>query len=396
MLPLRAMAARFELVRTEEGVVQGRIHTESRMGAGLGWDGRPSKPEEYLSNQRSVSWHGRYNGAACLVGISVLAQVPRERPYVTRVLEHDFDLTPQSEERVLLDALIAQDRCEVLWVNENVRVIDPYWPAQSAAFERNLAEADVLLAKRLSAKPKRRPRDIPYWAKHPGALEDLLEKSIWTDLPAGHRDADYWISDDWVPDVAWLAQRISLAFGDTGIWPLLWLFEEEPEAYFAGGSDPILADDVNVDPLLGREPEDEPPASRKPPPQARLMPFGRLPSNMQARLMLVPCQRPADVVLRIGGLAIQAASADITAVLREWERLYCAVLVAMQPSYAWLAIEAPPDGAEAVRAAREFLAFCPFEVMPAEATAERMASKSDGEPALWTVNRHLWPVGSYD
>jgi hypothetical protein len=125
--------------------------------------------------------------------------------------------------------------------------------------------------------------------------------------------------------------------------------------------------------------------------------------GVAARLMIVPCNRPADCIALIGGLAVEVDGAEISAVIRSWEERFGAVLVAVEPSLATLAITAPPRApGQALAAAVEQLAFCPPETVQ-PGTLEQLASIVLGEAALPgaagfppTLSASVWPVAWYD
>jgi hypothetical protein len=79
----------------------------------------------------------------------------------------------------------------------------------------------------------------------------------------------------------------------------------------------------------------------------------------QDYLMIVPCNRPADAVAIIGGLACETDGETITAVLRSFEERHAANLVAIEPSLARLAAPPITDHDRALRLAAELWAFCP-------------------------------------
>jgi hypothetical protein len=47
-------------------------------------------------------------------------------------------------------------------------------------------------------------------------------------LPAGSRRLGYWATDAPTPDAVALADRLAAAFPRTGLWPVLWDWEETP------------------------------------------------------------------------------------------------------------------------------------------------------------------------
>jgi hypothetical protein len=104
--------------------------------------------------------------------------------------------------------------------------------------------------------------------------------------------------------------------------------------------------------------------------------------------MIVACNRPADCVVLIGGLAVEVDPAEISAVVRSWEERFGAVLVSAEPRLATLAVTAPPTSPEqALAAAAERFAFCPPE--PVEPGSLQ-------EHASLLRSASAWPVAWYD
>jgi Domain of unknown function (DUF4253) len=162
---------------------------------------------------------------------------------------------------------------------------------------------------------------------------------------------------------------------DTALWPLLWPWTEDPAAYLDQPVEPGRVDAIDVETVLRRGWDQlaahpaglvellaprfpglaggsrvDPAAARDPFQLAEVL-------GVAARLMIVPCNRPADCVALIGGLAVEVDGAEISAVIRSWEERFDAVLVAIEPSRATLAITAPPTAPEqAIAAAAEHFA----------------------------------------
>jgi Domain of unknown function (DUF4253) len=80
---------------------------------------------------------------------------------------------------------------------------------------------------------------------------------------------------------------------------------------------------------------------------------------LPARLMPVPCNRPADAIAVIGGVATETDGTEISATLRSWEDRFHAVAVTVEPSMVTLSVDAPPiDHDQALRLAADHWAFC--------------------------------------
>jgi hypothetical protein len=190
----------------------------------------------------------------------------------------------------------------------------------------------------------------------------------------------YWISDDSVADAVELAATLSEAFSETGVWPLLWRYGEDPSNYTVETVDLDAIDAVNVESLLRdgwarfaqQQPDDDVPFGHRLPGLAAQTPredasaanpFSRVPRDdpYAGRLLLVPCNRPADAISAIGELAWGMPAPLISAVMRSWEERFGAVLVAVEPSHTWMAVQAPPrDPKQALLLAAEYSGFSPF------------------------------------
>jgi hypothetical protein len=216
-----------------------------------------------------------------------------------------------------------------------------------------------------------------------------------------------WVSDELLSDGIELAGRLAQAFSKTGVWPLLWLTGEDPAAYMPQVGDTQLIDAVDVKTLLklGSEDVGARALSANPPPAAvadDLRPFERLPQRLGARLVLVPCNRPADSITVLGGLDCVVSGPEISAVLRYCEERFAAIPVAVQPSLLLLAVESPPRACDqAAKLAAEFDAFCPLEPSrntAADPATALIAPDGDDRPVVldYELRRHLWPIGWYD
>jgi hypothetical protein len=68
-------------------------------------------------------------------------------------------------------------------------------------------------------------------------------------LPDGARyppgQAAYWASQP-VGEIDGLASRLAAGFRDSGVWPLRWCGDEDPDSYMYGSGDLAAIDRVNV------------------------------------------------------------------------------------------------------------------------------------------------------
>lgn len=366
-----------------------------------------------------------------------------------------IDLAPQSEEARLFAALAAQETVRLRWVTEGVELLyrlphehrDSWRQAlatnetrteeeRHARYEEMLASghastSELPFYRRVTPRRPRRTAEppaspIPFFAKRSGSVPTARRPTIaGVRLPPGRRAPDslpsYWISDERLEAAGEAASTIARAFAETGLWPLLWPWDADPAAYLGQPIEPDRIDAIDVEAVLRRgwdrlaahpaglgEPVGprfpglaagslvDPAAARDPFQLAELL-------NVAARLMIAPCNRPADCVALIGGLAVEVDGAEISAVIRSWEERFGAVLVAVEPSLATLAITAPPSVPEqALTAAAEQIAFCPPETVE-PGTLEQLASILMGQAALPdaarfppTLSDSVWPVAWYD
>lgn len=366
-----------------------------------------------------------------------------------------LDLAPQGEEGRLFAALAQQETVRLRWVTEEVELLyglppelRDYWrqalatnemrtdEERHARYEKMLVSGHATLSE-LPFYPRvtpRRPRrtaeppasPIPFFAKRSGDVPSARRPTFaGVRLPPGRRAPDslpsYWISDEPLEAAGDAAATIARAFAATGLWPLLWPWDEDPAAYLDQPIEPDRVDAIDVEAVLRRgwirlaahpaglvEPVGprfpglaarslvDPAAARDPFQLAELL-------SVAARLMIVPANRPADCVALIGGLAVEVDGAEISAVIRSWEERFGAVLVAVEPSLATLAITAPPSAPEqALTVAAEQLAFCPPETVE-PGTLEQLASIVIGQAAgphaarfPPTLSDSIWPVAWYD
>ncbi len=366
-----------------------------------------------------------------------------------------LNLAPQSEESRLLTALAEQETVRLRWITEGVELLyrlspeqRDYWrqalatneartdEERHARYEEMLASGHATLSElpfyrrvtprrpRRTAEPPASP--IPFFAKRSGDVPGARRPTIaGVRLPPGRRAPDsrpsYWICDEPLEAAGDAAATIALAFAETGLSPLLWPWDEDPAAYLDQPIEPDRVDVIDVESVLRRgwdrlaahpaglvEPVGprfpglaagslvDPAAARDPFQLAEL-------DSVAARLMVVPCNRPADCIALIGGLAVEVDGAEISAVIRSWEERFGAVLVAVEPSLGTLAITSPPGAPEqALATAAEQLAFCPPETVE-PGILEQLASILVGQAALPgaahfppTLSASVWPVAWYD
>jgi uncharacterized protein DUF4253 len=194
-------------------------------------------------------------------------------------------------------------------------------------------------------------------------------------LPRGSRCPHYWATDAPTTGAVALARRLARVFPQTGLWPVLWDWEESPDHYARSSGDPRRADRVEVEAALrsvwktyrsdgasfgGLAAGGTPPA-REPDPYAQLAASGDLESSTGQVLLLVPVHRPADAIAMLGFIQSEVASdAALTAVARSWEERFGAFVVSIGPGELGVSVSAPPTAANQARAlAAEQSAFAP-------------------------------------
>jgi hypothetical protein len=370
--------------------------------------------------------------------VEVRASIPGDVTGACRGYRY-LDLAPTSEERRRFAALAEQETVRVRWVTEGVELLYRLPAEQRDSWRVALATNETLTDEERHARYEellawgttmrelpfyrrvtpRRPRrtapapavPVPFFAERSGSVPSARRPTIaGVRLPPGHRAPDslpsYWISDQPLEACGAAAGEIAEGFAETGLWPLLWPWDEDPVAYLSQPFEPERVDAIDVEAVLRRGWEllaahpaglVEPVGPRFPglaagspvDPEPRRDPFELAGlTDAPARLMVVPCNRPADCVALIGGLAVEVDPAEISAVIRSWEERFGAVLVRVEPSFATLAITAPPTTPGlALGVAAEQFAFCPPDAVE-PGSLQRHASLLPTAPA--------WPVAWYD
>jgi hypothetical protein len=371
-----------------------------------------------------------------------------------------LDISRGSAERRGLERLLEQERFRVVWPVEGVEVsreqpdMREWLPARLAASEDLDAETweeAVYTFTRDSPysfgdrhkpgwKPRRRRRAAgelggPISAPVIGDLPDEGRPSIvGLELPEGSRwpagaspdapDAEevLWCSDAPHADAFQLATALADVFAKTGLWPCLWDFPDQPGSYcldYLRGLgavkdvDPVgvlaeLWDFPNapapewVEPFTSGFPGLAPPtASGRPAsPFALLTEHPQVHHSAAPKLVLVACQRPADLISAIGfecGPEASAVASDLAlavSVLRSWEERFHAFLVRLVPGGLTLAVEAPPETLEqALQVAAELYAFAtPEDGGRPEALRDLARTLVCG--STWPQSSpHIWELG---
>jgi hypothetical protein len=219
----------------------------------------------------------------------------------------------------------------------------------------------------------------PYFAPRAGDVPHTgAPKVAGIQLPRGSRCPHYWAADGPSPDALELARRLAVAFPQTGLWPVIWDWEETPDDYALSSGDPHAADRLDGGAVLRRIWETQrndgapfpgiTPGSRKAG-TAPVDAFGTLaisevlqsPPKVGWVLMLVPANRPADAISMLGTVQTEIMSdAQLTAVARSWEVRFGAVLALASAGGLGFAVsDAPRSASQALTLAAEQDAFSP-------------------------------------
>jgi Domain of unknown function (DUF4253) len=439
--------AKLRLVERQDASIGAEIITPEVLGAEVVGDRGLLDAAGYLNDQQITLTNFIHDGLRRGFP-AVIVHIPRAGEGIY-IVERPLDLSAGSKERALTERLVDQEGVEFRWVNERVTIRKAFHPGLREWWRRTLKETAgtspeqwmaLLVSFRrefsewpAGARPPMRPKrrlapapatPVPFFARRSGAIPRSGRPTVaGVRLPKGTRHPAfapaYWVSDDRVSDAVGLAAEIAQSFPQVGVWPLLWLYDEDPEAYMAQPGDAGLIDDVDLEVLLRdrwqslslRYPGNESIFGTTPPrladgsplvPAPASRPFERLPADTEARLLLVPSNRPADAITVIGGLDAEMTGPEISAVLRSWEERFGATPVAVQPSLAWLGVASPPRSLDqAARLAAEFNVVSP---LPPESQTETLAdvaaamTKDQPRPPTLDIRlrAHLWPIGSYD
>ncbi|MGA6205794.1 DUF4253 domain-containing protein [Nocardia testacea] len=200
----------------------------------------------------------------------------------------------------------------------------------------------------------------------------------------GAGEPAYWLSDEPVDYYLW--GRLVAEHEQTGFWPLLLGPDDEDcrwttgDVSFEGVTDPgdhepeavlrhwwyrdVVPGDVDTAPFGAHWPDDRAPepSYREDPAKDALSLGGTLLYDDPLRLALV-AGGSADSITAIGWRGAAAHTGDVaqvSAVLRDWERRYGTRIVAITALGLNLSVSAPPENRdEALRVAAEHYAFCP-------------------------------------
>lgn len=247
----------------------------------------------------------------------------------------------------------------------------------------------------------------------------------WAPDTFGEPQADAaWCTDAGFDGAFDLAHRLAAAFPETGLWPCIWDYPEDPAYYFNGPVGPVEAIDArkaagalaerwskppprpgSVSPFGERFPGLAKPTVQGP---GKFDPFGLLEvaqrrgarwfeNALRPRLMLVPCRHPADAVAAMGftcgtGYGGVEKQVLVSSVLRSWEQRFATVLVGFAPGLTLLAVGGPPATFDhALHVAAEQYALAPREDAGAPGALRRAARDLlDPNPYDAPTSRDVW------
>jgi hypothetical protein len=458
----KRVTAKLRLVPGPDGIVRFEVVTSRRLETfhrrtWVGWDHKRQEhiwkdegqhtPSEYLREPSTFGFMFSGPERDKWRYITVSASAPIDG-VMQSVVQRVLDLSEGSEERRLLTMLAQQDEIPVVWVNEGVDAAHPLAESQRGNFlialettsgvspkEWKKEVAELAWQRSASWRPGRpRPRaykprsaspptmPVPFFAPRSGAILRARGAELaGLRLPPGRRfprglPAAFWGSIEPVPNVEFVAAELASAFSKTGIWPVLWRWEEEPDAYLGGHGDLDAIDGVDVEDVLRQS------WSQAPWPPGSTDPFTEFPGLAPAAkdrsrevdpfaaaaeepladacLLLVPCNRPADAITMLGGLGVVAPPV-ISAVLRSWEERFSAIAYEVAPDLVKLAVEGPPTSEEhALLVAAEHMAFCPPDDggVPGalRKVAKTLVTSETSTLESYRSSRERWYVGWYD
>jgi hypothetical protein len=295
--------------------------------------------------------------------------------------EYYFGLADAAE-RAFVKRIADRGVLELRWVNEGVtaehdlsayaewlveaaeaaeQIDAPTWREIVAQAKWEYSEAGIPGRKR----PKRHRRHratttatTPCFAELSGALPRNGRPSVaGLRLPQGERADGYWYALGHHDDAAALARQLSTRFPDTGLWPLIWTFPDDPASYATGTQSLAAIDEVDAVTVLESRWSALPDSFRgtlgatlPSLPAAQTVdtplrnPFDQLAAHWEqtdqpshTRLILVSCNRPADIPTSVGLPAAEEKVVEVSAVLRYWEDRLGVFVAAADPSQLTLA-----------------------------------------------------------
>jgi Domain of unknown function (DUF4253) len=212
---------------------------------------------------------------------------------------------------------------------------------------------------------------VPFFARRPAPVPgEGMPTIAGVTLPRGRPRPDddpfFWATDEPMTDPGRFTSPLAAAFPSTGLWPLLWEWEEAPANCYwqrpelnglgVFGAEQVLR--TAWESYAAEFEIEEPVGAFTGVAAPSLTPGGQAPTGDPfdevndetrraswqpgRRLVLVPCTRPADVLAVLGWDYSQIPAPLVAAVLRSWQERFAAVPVQFEPSALTLHIGAPP------------------------------------------------------
>jgi hypothetical protein len=419
------------------------VVTEQPMSSAPGGGLRASGPQD-------SRWEALPEGYSCL---SFLATVP------AGAAEWWLDLSAGSDERRFAAKAVEQHAVRFVWVNEGVdfiyelsQFVHAQWSAalrategvDAATWRGHVAEArwgrsaswrpdsPVPQGRSLPAAAAAPPGSSALFAPRAGDVPaDGTPTVAGITLPRGSRcggvESVYWATYEPITDPARFTTPLAAAFPSTGLWPVLWEWDEDPESYMGGHGDLDALGRLDADTVLhtmwesyaeyfgmdGAPVAPFPGMAAASPSAAgplRGDPFDEINDDAKReqwepprRLLLVPCHRPADALAVLDWNFSQIPMPLVATVLRSWEERLAAVVVALEPSAITLHIGAPPATIEqALGVAAELMATVEagFDELTQQGLAQLLLTgRIDGPDYPWpemSVTPTLWRFAFFE
>jgi hypothetical protein len=294
----------------------------------------------------------------------------------------------------------------------------PEYPPMAGCHSLNAGDEHPARLRRIRAASPQPP--IPFFAERAGALPANGTPTVGgVRLPRGSRCLHHWATDEPLAQPERLAARLAKVFPKTGLWPVVWeVGFDDPDSYMFALDDRRGVSRLSASKLLGRVwtawrvgPGRFPGlASGTPGAGSGAIaadPFATLARAREAEyqtngldrvLLLVPCNRPADVLSVLGPEASSSMSNNaLSAVLRSWEQRFGAVVTSVGPASVGVVVDAPPrSDDQARRLAAEQVAFAPGDERSKHtlaALAGLLRSPDPNPDGRW---RHYWEFSLAD
>jgi hypothetical protein len=436
------LSATWKLIRRPDGLAGVEIRTAKPLEPYVSSKGNTFEPSDYLT------WGPAFHIGALGPGrtwryLKIQSDMPGA--FGPRAVYDFIDLSAGSPDRELVALICEQDHIPVMWVTEGLEISWEVEPGQADSWRMALENTkgvsaadyheeleDVRWYESPSYRPGQ-PRPRPYkrrtatlptglpagcFARRSGVIPKNGQPEInGVTLPKGSRKpsraAAYWATDEPVENRQLLIPWLTSQFPETGLWPVLWRAAEDPGSLMGGGHDMArLIDDIDVAAYLATRhaeqdleddagpftglAEGEPPGVEDR--VIELVPASSL--SMPARVLLVPCNRPADAVTALGGVDGVIGPEVISAILRSWEQRFGAIFFEAVPGLTRLHVARPPHSFDQALAVSHELHAIDEVVYERAGDLQQTAhvllgadSPADLDPGMATITADNWDVG---